>query len=146
MTNNHYDVIIIGTGAGGGTLAYKLASSGKKILILERGEFLPREKDNWNTRQVSQKEYYRTSEVWYDQDGQAINPLTHYYVGGNTKFYGGALFRLRERDFERVIHHDGISLEWPVKYGILPLIMTKRKGYMRYTVCGVLTQQSQRQV
>jgi len=116
MINNHYDIIIIGTGAGGGTLAYKLASSGKKILVLERGSFLPKEKNNWDTQQVSKKEYYRTSEIWYDQNSQAIRPLTHYYVGGNTKFYGGALFRLRERDFEQVIHHDGISLEWPVKY------------------------------
>jgi glucose-6-phosphate 1-dehydrogenase len=39
----HYDVIIIGSGAGGGTLAHTLASSGKRILLLERGDFLPRE-------------------------------------------------------------------------------------------------------
>jgi choline dehydrogenase-like flavoprotein len=116
MADCHYDFIIIGTGAGGGTLAYKLASSGKKILILERGNFLPKEKANWDTKQVSQKEHYRTSEVWYDKDGQAIYPLTHYFVGGNTKFYGGALFRLRERDFDQVIHQDGISPAWPLSY------------------------------
>jgi len=116
MIDNSYDVIVIGTGAGGGTLAYKLASSGKKILVLERGNFLPKSKKNWDTKQVSQKEYYRTEEIWYDQDGKAIHPLTHYYVGGNTKLYGGALFRMRERDFERVGHQDGISPEWPLKY------------------------------
>jgi choline dehydrogenase-like flavoprotein len=116
MTINHYDFIIIGTGAGGGTLAYRLASSGKKILVLERGDFLPKEKANWDTQEVSGKERYRTSEVWYDKQGKVINPVTHYYVGGNTKFYGGTLFRLRERDFEKVIHQDGISPEWPLKY------------------------------
>ncbi|MBD2494649.1 GMC oxidoreductase [Nostoc sp. FACHB-280] len=116
MSNNHYDFIIIGTGAGGGTLAYKLAPSGKKILVLEQGTFLPREKNNWDTKQVLQKNYYRTSDIWYDQDNKPINPAAHYYVGGNTKFYGGALFRLRARDFEEVIHQGGISPAWPLKY------------------------------
>lgn len=116
MANDHYDVIIIGTGAGGGTLANRLAPSGKKILILERGTFIPKEKANWDSREVVKKERYRTSEVWYDKDGKPVRPFTHYYVGGNTKFYGSALFRFRERDFEEVIYKDGISPEWPLKY------------------------------
>ncbi|MDF5710467.1 MAG: GMC family oxidoreductase [Nostoc sp. S4] len=116
MTDTHYDVIIIGTGAGGGTLAYRLAASGKKILVLERGSFLPRAKTNWDSQKVMQKECYRADEVWYDKDGKAIRPLTHYYVGGNTKVYGGALFRFREQDFKKVIHQGGISPEWPLKY------------------------------
>jgi choline dehydrogenase-like flavoprotein len=113
---NHYDIIIIGTGAGGGTLAYKLASSGKKILILERGSFLPREKENWDTKEVFQNERYHTKEIWYDKDGKELHPGTGYWVGGNTKVYGAALFRLRERDFEKVIHKGGISPEWELKY------------------------------
>lgn len=113
---NHYDIIIIGTGAGGGTLAYKLAPSGKKILILERGSFLPREKDNWNTKEVFQKDRYHTKEIWYDKDGKELHPGTGYWVGGNTKVYGAALFRLREKDFEKVIHKGGISPEWELKY------------------------------
>jgi len=113
---NHFDIIIIGTGAGGGTLAYKLASSGKKILILERGTFLPREKDNWNTTEVFQKDRYHTKEVWYDKDGNPLHPGTGYWVGGNTKVYGAALFRLREKDFEKVIHKGGVSPEWGLKY------------------------------
>jgi choline dehydrogenase-like flavoprotein len=116
MPTTHYDLIIIGTGAGGGTLAYRLAPTGKKILILERGPFLPREKENWNTVQVVQKDRYHTSEVWYDNQGQAIHPGVGYFVGGNTKVYGGALFRWRERDFDAVIHKGGISPEWPLKY------------------------------
>jgi choline dehydrogenase-like flavoprotein len=116
MSNHYYDVIIIGTGAGGGTLAYQLAASGKKVLVLERGGFLPRTKSNWDSKEVMRKEVYRNAEVWYDKNGKVLHPNIHYYVGGNTKFYGGALFRFRERDFEKVIHQDGISPEWPLKY------------------------------
>lgn len=116
MSGDRYDVIIIGTGAGGGTLANRLAPSGKKILLLERGTFLPREKVNWDAQQVIQKERYRTSEVWYDKHGKAMHPGTSYYVGGNTKVYGGALLRFREKDFEKVIHKGGTSPEWPLKY------------------------------
>ncbi|BAZ12430.1 glucose-methanol-choline oxidoreductase [Calothrix sp. NIES-4071] len=115
MNDNHYDVIIVGTGAGGATLAYQLAPSGKKILVLERGNFLPREKANWNPQHVLQGAY-RNAEAWYDKQGKSINTNVHYYVGGNTKFYGGALFRFRERDFEQVTHSDGVSPEWILKY------------------------------
>ncbi len=111
-----YDLIIVGTGAGGGTLAYALASSGKKILLIERGGFLPREKENWNVRSVFLENRYKTQEVWHDHTGRPLHPGTHYYVGGNTKVYGAALLRLRERDFERVDHHGGVSPEWPLKY------------------------------
>jgi len=112
----HYDIIIIGTGAGGGTLAHRLAPSGKKILVLERGQFLPREKANWDAVEVFQKERYHTDEVWQDSNGRTLHPGTGYCVGGNTKVYGGALFRLRERDFEEITHHGGISPEWPLTY------------------------------
>lgn len=112
----HYDVIIIGTGAGGGTLAYHLTPSGKKILILERGTFLPREKENWSALEVYDHERYHTQEHWYDVHGKAFRPGMNYWVGGNTKVYGAALLRLRERDFEQVEHQDGISPEWPLKY------------------------------
>ncbi len=113
---NHYDIIIIGTGAGGGTLAYKLAASGKKILILERGPFLPREKENWDTKTVFNSDRYHNAEIWYDKDGNELHPGMSYFVGGNTKVYGAALFRLRERDFEAYQHQDGISPAWPLKY------------------------------
>jgi choline dehydrogenase-like flavoprotein len=116
MSSNHYDLIIIGTGAGGGTLLHRLAPTGKKILVLERGTFLPQEKANWDTVQVVQKERYHTSEIWYDKVGQPIHPGTGYWVGGNTKVYGGVLLRWREQDFESVIHKTGISPEWHLKY------------------------------
>ncbi len=113
---NHYDVIIIGTGAGGGTLAYRLAPSGKRILLLERGDYVPREKANWDPRLVNVEGKYQTKEVWKDRDGKPLHPHTNYYVGGNTKFYGAALFRLRKQDFGEIRHHGGISPAWPVSY------------------------------
>jgi len=119
MTNGHYDVIIIGTGAGGGTLARKLAPSGKHILILERGDFVKREPDNWNARAVNIEARYNTKEVWYDREGKPLHPHTNYNVGGNTKFYGAALFRMRERDFGELQHVDGVSPAWPISYADL---------------------------
>ena len=116
MNSDRYDIIIIGTGAGGGTLARVLAPSGKKILVLERGTFLPKEQANWDSKEVYGKDRYRTTEVWYDRDGNPMRPFTHYFVGGNTKFYGSALYRFRERDFEQVTHKGGISPEWSLKY------------------------------
>jgi len=111
-----YDIIIIGTGAGGGTLAAKLAPSGKRILLLERGDFVPREKDNWNTRAVNVEGKYNTKEIWRDSGGRELHPHTNYYVGGNTKFYGAALFRLRKPDFGEIRHHGGTSPAWPIAY------------------------------
>ena len=104
---HHFDVIIIGTGAGGGTLAYALALSGKRILLLERGDYVAREKDNWSPRAVNVDGKYQTREVWRDADGKPLHPHTSYNVGGNTKFYGAALFRLRREDFGEVRHHGG---------------------------------------
>jgi choline dehydrogenase-like flavoprotein len=114
--NNRYDLIIIGTGAGGGTLAYHLAPSGKRILLLERGGYLPREKDNWDAQAVFVESKYRAKETWLDKDGKEFLPGIQYYVGGNTKVYGAALLRFRERDFGEVIHHGGISPAWPLRY------------------------------
>jgi choline dehydrogenase-like flavoprotein len=121
----HYDVIIIGTGAGRGTLAYQLAPSGKRILLIERGDYVRREKDNWSSRAVNVEARYHTKEVWRDRDGKALHPHTNYYVGGNTKFYGAALFRLRERDFGEIRHHGGISPAWPIGYDDLEPYYTR---------------------
>jgi choline dehydrogenase-like flavoprotein len=111
-----YDVIIIGSGAGGGTLARHLAPSGKSILILERGDWLPREKQNWDAEEVFVKNRYVPKETWYDKNGKTFQPGQHYWVGGATKFYGAALYRLRKEDFGEIKHHDGISPAWPISY------------------------------
>src|SRR4051794_16271591 len=113
---DHYDVIIIGTGAGGGTLAHRLAPTGKRILLLERGGYLPREPENWDSKEVFLEERYLSGEEWIDKDGDAFRPHQQYFVGGNTKFYGAILFRLRERDFHEVRHHAGVSPAWPLTY------------------------------
>ncbi len=115
-SKEHFDVIIIGTGAGGGTLARKLAGSRKKILILERGDFLPREKENWDTEEVFLKSRYKAKEPWMEKNDKEFYPGIHYYVGGNTKMYGAALLRLREKDFGEVTHYDGVSPAWPLSY------------------------------
>ena len=107
--DNHYDVIIIGTGAGGGTLAWRLAPSGKRILLLERGGYVPREKANWDSKAVVLEGKYHTKEAWRDKAGKEFHPGTHYFVGDNTKFYGAALRRLRREDFGELRHHGGIS-------------------------------------
>ena len=114
--NKHYDVIIIGTGAGGGTLAHSLAASGKSILMIERGDYVRREKANWDSRTVNVEGKYQTKEEWRDKNGKPLHPHTNYYVGGNTKFYGAALFRLRKEDFGEIRHVDGISPAWPISY------------------------------
>lgn len=112
----HYDLIIIGSGAGGGTLAHALSSLGKKILIIERGDYLPREKENWDPNAVFIKNRYHTKEKWYDKKGKAFTPGMNYYVGGNTKVYGAALLRLREKDFGEIRHYGGLSPAWPLSY------------------------------
>jgi choline dehydrogenase-like flavoprotein len=117
--SERYDVIIIGTGAGGGTLAHRLAPSGKRILLLERGGYLPREPENWDSREVFTNERYLSGEEWFDRSGEAFRPHQQYFVGGNTKFFGAILFRLRERDFGEVRHHAGVSPAWPISYADL---------------------------
>ena len=111
-----YDVIIIGTGAGGGTLAHTLAPSGKKILLLERGDFLPRERANWDPDPVFIEGKYISEDTWYDPDGKPFQPQVHYFVGGATKLYGAALYRLRPQDFGELKHVDGVSPAWPLSY------------------------------
>ena len=116
MSTDRYDVIIIGSGAGGGTLAYRLAPSGKRILIIERGGYLPRERENWSTDAVFAENRYKAQETWHDQDGKPFQPGIHYWVGGNTKMYGAVLLRPRERDFGELSHADGVSPAWPLSY------------------------------
>jgi choline dehydrogenase-like flavoprotein len=120
-----YDVIIIGTGAGGGTLARHLAPSGKKILLLERGDWLPREPSNWLAQDVFVDNKYVSPDTWYDEKGQAFQPQVHYFVGGATKLYGAALYRLRPEDFGELRHHDGLSPAWPISYDELEPYYTR---------------------
>jgi choline dehydrogenase-like flavoprotein len=122
---SNYDVIIIGSGAGGGTLARHLAPSGKKILVLERGGWLPREPQNWSAGDVFVDNRYVSPDTWYDADGKPFQPQVHYYVGGATKLYGAALYRMRKEDFGELRHHGGISPAWPISYEEMEPYYTK---------------------
>ena len=123
-----YDVIIIGTGAGGGTLAAELAPLGKSILLLERGPWLPREKQNWNVEDVFVDNRYVSKDTWYDKEGKPFQPGVHYYVGGATKMYGAALYRMRERDFGELRHQDGVSPAWPISYADMEPYYTRAEN------------------
>ena len=137
MATEHFDVVIIGTGAGGGTLAHKLAPSGKRVLLLERGGYLPREPENWDSREVFINDRYLSGEFWYDKDGHAFKPHQQYFVGGNTKFYGAILFRMRERDFGEVQHYGGLSPAWPISYQDLePYYAEAEKLYLVHGQAG----------
>ena len=119
MRHERYDVVIIGSGAGGGTVAQALSGSSARILILERGDFVPQEEENWSPEAVWKHLRYRTKERWLDERGEEFPPYTHYAVGGNTKFWGSVLYRLRREDFQAVRHLDGVSPAWPISYETL---------------------------
>ena len=123
MPDERFDVIIIGSGAGGGTMAHALSETSARVLLLERGDFVPQEDENWNPEAVWKDRRYRPKEErWIDRRRllrRRFRPYTHYGVGGNTKFWGSALFRLRRQDFEAVEHIDGVSPAWPIGYDTL---------------------------
>jgi choline dehydrogenase-like flavoprotein len=119
MRHERYDIVVIGTGAGGGTMAHALASTGARILVLERGDFVPQEEENWSPRAVWEERRYQTRERWTDERGRELPPYTHYSIGGNTKFWGSVLIRMRREDFQELRHVDGISPAWPIDYETL---------------------------
>jgi choline dehydrogenase-like flavoprotein len=110
------DVVIIGSGIGGGTLANRLVQHGLSVTILERGGYLLQEPDNWDVNAVFSRKKYVPHETWLDKEGRKFRPGTYYYVGGSSKLYGAAMLRLRERDFEELEHAEGVSPAWPITY------------------------------
>jgi choline dehydrogenase-like flavoprotein len=131
----NYDVIIIGSGAGGGTLARFLVATGKRILILERGDWLKREALNWDPKAVFVNNRYISKDTWYSSDGKPFQPQVHYFVGGATKMYGAALYRLRREDFGELHHYDGLSPAWPICYDDMEPFYTQAE--QMYQVHGV---------
>ncbi|MGF1536145.1 MAG: GMC oxidoreductase [Elainellaceae cyanobacterium] len=127
----HYDVIIIGAGAGGGTLAYGLAPTGQRILLIERGDYLPREKENWDPDEIFIQGRYQANETWLNAQDQSFDPQAYYVVGGNTKFYGAALQRMRQEDFGELHHADGVSPAWPITYDALEPYYTRAESLFK---------------
>ena len=119
MEHREADVVVVGSGMGGGTTAWALAQRGVDVLVLERGERIPREPENWSPEAVFLQRRYKPAEVWEDGRGRAFSPGVHYVVGGNTKVYGASLPRFRESDFEEVAHLEGVSPAWPFRYADL---------------------------
>jgi choline dehydrogenase-like flavoprotein len=113
------DVVVVGSGMGGSTLAWALAGRGARVLVLERGERLPREPQNISPSEVFLRRRYKPAETWRDGAGRSFAPGVHYVVGGNTKVYGASLPRFRERDFEAVEHREGTSPARPLRYADL---------------------------
>jgi choline dehydrogenase-like flavoprotein len=116
MGSDHYDVLVIGSGPDGATTAARVAETGKRVLLLERGDFLPRERENWNSQAVFGDLKYTADETFYDLHDRPFRPELHYYVGGNSKVYGAALTRLLPSDFGDVQHLSGIAPAWPLSY------------------------------
>jgi choline dehydrogenase-like flavoprotein len=114
------DIAILGSGMGGATLAWALRNSGARVLVVERGDFLRREDENWSPSAVFWEHRYRNSEPWEEgETGRTFAPGVHYYVGGNTKVFGCSFPRFREQDFEAIEHPDGVSPAWPIRYADL---------------------------
>ena len=110
------DIVIIGSGIGGATVAAGLAASGADILILEAGGHIEDRPENRDQRAIFQRGHFRPKEFWYEADGTAFNPGNYYNVGGNSKFYGAVLARYRREDFEEMRHREGVSPAWPFPY------------------------------
>ncbi|MDK4741841.1 MULTISPECIES: GMC family oxidoreductase [unclassified Rhizobium] len=110
------DIVIIGSGIGGSTVASGLAASGANILILETGERLEDRPETRDQRAIFLRGHFRPKETWYEKDGKGFNPGNYYNVGGNSKFYGAVLIRYRREDFEEMRHLDGVSPAWPFPY------------------------------
>jgi len=130
------DVIIVGSGMGGATIAAGLAPTGARIVILERGEQLKDTAEARDARAIFQHGFYRPAETWVDGAGDPFNPGNYYYVGGNSKFYGAVLIRYRACDFRPIAHAEGMTPGWPFDYDELEPWYGRAENL--YRVCGAL--------
>jgi choline dehydrogenase-like flavoprotein len=130
------EVVIIGSGMGGASLAAALAPFGKRILILERGERLPDSPEARDDAAIFGRGHFRPKELWLDADGREFNPGNYYHVGGNTKFYGAVLLRYRAQDFAPLRHIEGVTRGWPMGYAAMEPWYSKAE--VLYRVRGAL--------
>jgi choline dehydrogenase-like flavoprotein len=132
------DIVIIGSGIGGATVASALAGSGADILILEAGSHIEDRPENRDQRAIFQRGHFRPKELWYETNGKGFNPGNYYNVGGNSKFFGAVLVRYRREDFAEMAHLEGVSPAWPFAYEELEPWYSRAEQL--YQVRGVLGQ------
>jgi choline dehydrogenase-like flavoprotein len=125
------DVLIVGSGMGGATLAAGLAASGLRIMVLERGERLVDSPEARDPAAIFGRGHFRPAEEWLDAGGRSFNPGNYACVGGNTKFYGAVLLRFREADFRPLRHREGTTPGWPIGYGELEAFYTAAEALYR---------------
>ena len=101
---------------GGATMASALADSGRRILVLERGDYLQPSAHDRNDRSIFIDGHFRPEETWLDGEGKAFNPGNYYCVGGNSKFFGAVFLRYRKEDFDPLDHMGGTTPGWPIAY------------------------------
>ena len=138
MENLSAAVVVIGSGIGGATTAFALAKKGIDVLVIERGDYLPKEPENWSPQAIFIDQRYKPTEKWLDGSGKEFGPGVHYFVGGNSKVYGAALPRFREADFGEIKHLEGISPAWPFRYAdIEPYYCQAEELYKVHSTAGI---------
>jgi choline dehydrogenase-like flavoprotein len=138
LDDQHYDVIVIGSGAAGGSLAGQLAASGCRLLLLERGgELAPADPSDADGEWFRQARYH-APEAWFGPDGDPFTPQTIYAPGGNTRIWGGVLERMREREFSGLALQEGAVPGWGIGYDELaPYYERAEALYRVHGVAGV---------
>lgn len=96
---DHYDFIIVGSGAGGAAAAYRLATEGRTVLIIERGRTLPKDSSTLDVNAVLRDGVFRETELWMDSSGAPLALDHSFNLGGKTKWYGACLLRLQAHEF-----------------------------------------------
>jgi choline dehydrogenase-like flavoprotein len=112
-----FDVVIVGSGAGGSAAAYSLVRAGLRVALVEKGVRLPRDGSTLDVQRVVHDGEFRSHEEWRDRHGRALVPEEYFNLGGKTKWYGAALARFRPAEFGPDEKHE--CRGWPIGYGDL---------------------------
>jgi choline dehydrogenase-like flavoprotein len=114
MSGGQFDAIVVGSGAGGAAVAYRLVSAGRRVLLVEKGGRLPQDGSTLDPEQVLDQGTFRSREPWVNGRGRMVVPEEYFNVGGKTRWYGAALLRFAEHEFRADDRHQCPS--WPIDY------------------------------